>query len=298
VSNSSVLSQLPTLRARNRQLIFVRRDAANLRAMCVKMRLTESDLKFVVETVATRRRDHDHIIDLVRDKEDLLEPMLEDPKLAERLIREQGVFVRVSPYLMFTVLLRRVHRDLEGVSFVFERDARGKRIPVFEASQAVELLGDPTMREYLTEMLCSFVRTNSGLLYWKERGAWRKRKFSDVDMDDMIALCHLVEPSFKPRLYKRIADIALFLTGIYPDHASFFVRRPRSQAARRRTVPDYEREGRRFYSLAAREVEPPWPAFVFEGLAEKFTLAREALNVLNDCYLEPLRAGYFDQPTG
>jgi hypothetical protein len=264
--------------------------------MCAKMRLTESDLKFVVETVATRRRDHDHIIDLVRDKEDLLEPMLEEPKLVERLVREQEVLVRVSPYLMFAVLLRRVRRDLEGQSFVFERDARGKRIPVFEAPQAVQLLGDPAMREYLIEMLCSFARTNTGLLYWKERGAWRKRKFSDVDMDDMIAMCHLVEPPFKPRLYKRIADIALFLTGIYPDHISLFVRRPRSQAARGRTVPDYEREGRRFYALSAQEPEPQWPASVFEVLAEKFTLAREALNTLNDCYLKPLRAGYFDQP--
>jgi hypothetical protein len=135
-----------------------------------------------------------------------------------------------------------------------------------------------------------------GLLCWKEHGVWRKRKFSDMDIDDMIALCHLVEPPFKPRLYKRIADISLFLTGIYPDHTSFFVRRPRSQAARRRTVADYEREGRRFYALAAREVEPPWPASVLEGLAEKFSLAREALNTLNDCYLKPLRAGYFGEP--
>jgi hypothetical protein len=262
------------------------------------MRLTESDLKFIVETVTTRRRDHDHIIGLVRDKEELLEPMLEDPKLAERLISEEEAFVRVSPYLMFAVLLRRVRRDLESQSFMFERDARGKRIPVFEAPQAVQLLGDSAMREYLIEMLCSFVRTNTGLLYWKERGAWHKRKFSDVDMDDMIALCHLVEPAFKPRLYKRIADIALFLTGIYPDHASLFVRRPRSQAARGRAVPDYERQGRCFYTLAAREAEPPWPASVFKDLAEKFILAREALNTLNDYYLKPLRARYFDQPAG
>jgi hypothetical protein len=262
------------------------------------MRLTESDLKFIVETVATRRRDHDHIIGLVHDKEDLLEPMLEDPKLAERLVNEEEVFVRVSPYLMFAVLLRRVRRDLEGRSFMFERDARGKGIPVFEASQGVQLLGDPAIREYLIEMLCSFVRTNTGLLYWRERGAWHKRKFSDMDMDDMIALCHLVEPAFRPRLYKRIADIALFLTGIYPNHASFFVRRSRSQAARARAVPDYEREGRRFYTLAVRETEPPWPASVFKDLAEKFTLAREALNTLNDYYLKPLGARYFDQPSG
>jgi hypothetical protein len=260
------------------------------------MRLTESDLRFVVQTVATLRRDHDHIMGLVRDKDDLLELMLEDPKLAERLLNDQEVFVHASPYLMFAVLLRRIRRDLEGQSFVVERDARGRPIPVFEAPRAAELLGNPSTREYLTELLCSFVRTNTGLLYWKERGAWHKRKISDMDMDDMIALCHLAEPACKPGLYRRIADIALFLTGIYPDHASSRVRRPRTQAARRRTVPDYERDGRRFYALAARKPEPPWSASVFEGLAEQFTLAREALTALSDRYLKPLRARYFGQP--
>ena len=260
------------------------------------MHLTESDLKFVVETVATRRQDHDHIISLVRDKDDLLEPMLEDPKLAERLTNDLEIFIRVSPYLMFSVLLRRVRRDLEGQSFVLERDARGKRIPVFEAAQASELLADPPMREYLTEMLCSFVRTNIAVLYRQEGRGWQKRKFSDMDMEDMMALCQLVESQLKPRLYKRIADIALFLTGIYPDHASAFVRKPRSQDWR--IVPEYEREGRRFYALAARETEPPGPASVFEQLAEKFTLAREALNTLSDHYLKPLRSRYFDQPAG
>ncbi len=260
------------------------------------MRLTESDLRFVVKTVATLRQDHDHIIGLVRDKEDLLELMLEDPKLAERLLSGQDAFVHVSPYLLFAVLLRRIRRDLEGQSFVVDRDARGRPIPVFEARRAVELLKDPSTREYLTEMLCSFVRTNTGMLYWKEHGGWHKRKISDMDMDDMIALCTLAEPAFKPRLYRRIADIALFLTGIYPDHAPLPGGRRRSQASRRRTVPDYEREGRRFYTLAARQPEPPWTASLFEGLAEEFTLAREALTALSDRYLKPLRERYFSQP--
>jgi hypothetical protein len=272
--------------------------AARLRALRASMRLTESDLKFVVQTVATRRQDHEHVLALIRHKDDLLEPMLEDPRLAERLIAEEEVFVRVSPYLMFAVLLRRIRRDLEGESFVVERDARGRRIPVFEAPRAVRFLGDAFTREYLTEVLCSFVRTNTGLLYWKERGAWHKRKFSDVDMDDMIALCHLVEPEFKPRLYKRVADIALFLTGIYPDHTRPAVGRPRRLAAARRATSDYERDGRRFYVLAAREPEPPWPASVFKGLAEGFTLAREALNALSDRYLRPFRERYFDAPAG
>ena len=260
------------------------------------MRLTEADLKFVVETVATKRQDHEHIISLVRDKDDLLEPMLEDPKLAERLLGELEVLIHVSPYLMFSVLLRRVRRDLEGQSFVYERDERGKRIPVFEAARAGELLNDPPMREYLAEMLCSFLRTNIAVLYRQEGRGWQKRKFSDMDMDDMMALCQLVESELKPRFYKRIADIALFLTGIYPDHASFFVRRPRSQDWR--VLPDYEREGRRFYTLAARQTKPPGPASVLEQLAEQFTLARQVLNTLSDRYLKPIRARYFGGPTG
>lgn len=262
------------------------------------MQLSEADLRFVVETVVTKRRDYDTIIELVRDKDDLLEPMLDNPRLVERLMNEQELFVRVSPYLMFSVLLRRVRQDLQNQSFVLEPYSAGKRIPVFDAARTAQLLSDTTLREYLVQMLCSFVKTHTGVIYWKERGTWRKRRFSDIDMDDMIALCQLVEPQFRPRLYKRIADIALFLTGIYPDHTSLFTSRPKSMAAAARTIPDYEREGRRFYALAAQQAEPPWPPSVYEELGEKFTLAREALNTLADRYLKPLRERLFDQPHG
>jgi hypothetical protein len=40
------------------------------------LNLSESDLRFLVESVATSRRDYDYIVNLIRDKEDLLEPML------------------------------------------------------------------------------------------------------------------------------------------------------------------------------------------------------------------------------
>ena len=85
---------------------------------------------------------------------------------------------------------------------------------------------------------------------------------------------------------------------MYPEHNPAAARRPRHRAALLRTVPDYEREGRRFYSLAAQETEPPGPASVFEKLSEKFTLAREALNTLSERYLKPLRERYFQAPAG
>ena len=35
---------------------------------------SESDLRFLVETLATKRRDYDHVVSLIRGKEDLLDP--------------------------------------------------------------------------------------------------------------------------------------------------------------------------------------------------------------------------------
>ncbi len=123
------------------------------------LNLSESDLRFLVESVATSRRDYDHIVNLIRDKEDLLEPMLEDPKLLERLFHDQETFMRISPHLLFSVLLRRVRKELEKEAYVLEPDSKGKRIPVFEAPAVAEMLSHKRTRDYLAEMLSSFART-------------------------------------------------------------------------------------------------------------------------------------------
>ncbi len=264
-----------------------------LRSSSMRMRLTEADLRFLVETVATERRDHDHIIELVRDKEDFLEQMLEDPRLVERLKKQDEALVRVSPYMLFSVLMREVRRVLQQRGYVYEPEARGKSIAIFEAPAVVELLSVPEAQEYLVEMLYSFVKTDSGVVYWKERGAWHRRRFNDSDMDDMIALAGMVDPELKPRYYQRIADIALFLSGIFPEQAVRVVARTRSTVTAHRTLQDYEREGKQFYGLAAREVSGQALRHTLEVLAEKFTLARAALNELSKRLLATTREHYF-----
>ena len=252
------------------------------------LHLTETDLRFVVETVATSRRDYDHIVDLVRGKEDLLEPMLEDPKLTERLFREEEAFVQISPHLLFSVLLRRLRRELDKEAYILDVDTTGKRIPIFEGPAVAEMLSDKRTRDYLAEMLSSFARTNSGIVYWKERGIWHKRRFSDVDMDDMIELARIIDPKMRPALYQRIADIALFLSGIFPDHAAFFATRRKTMFSAKRTLKDYEQTGKRFYSVAALETDQVQWKPVLGTLAEKFTLARLALNSLSERYVKAL----------
>jgi hypothetical protein len=258
--------------------------------------LSESDLRFLVETVATNRRDYDHIVNLVRDKEDLLEPMLADPKLVERLFRDTEAFVRISPHMLFSVLLRRVQMDLEKETYVFEIEPKGKRIPVFEATAVAELLSNKQARDYLVELLASFVRTNSGVIYWKERGAWHKKRFSDIDIDDMVELARIIDPEMRPALYRRIADLTLFLSGIFPDHATLFAAHPTGMISAGRTLKDYEQQGKRFYRAAERETDQDQLRPIFARLAEQFILARRALNTLSDRYLKAYRARYFDFP--
>jgi hypothetical protein len=260
------------------------------------LNLTESDLRFLVETVATRRRDYDHILNLVRDKEDLLEPMLEDPKLSERLLREEEALVRVSPHLLFSVLLRRLRKELGKEAYILEVNTKGKRIPIFESPAVAEMLSDKEVRDYLAAMLSSFSRTNSGIIYWKERGTWHRRRYSDIDMDDMIELARIIDPEIRPGLYKRIADLALFLSGIFPEHAMHFGEPRRTMYSVRRTLKDYEQMGRRFYGVAAKETDQAQWKPVLGTLAEKFTLARLALNSLSARYVKTYRARYFRFP--
>jgi hypothetical protein len=260
------------------------------------LHFNESDLRFLVETVATNRRDYDHIVSLIRGKEDLLEPMLDDPKLTERLFRDQEAVVRVGPSLLFSVLLRQLRRELKKEAYLLDVDTDGKRIPVFEGPAVAAMLSDKQTLDYLAAMLSSFTRTNSGIIYWSERGAWRKRRFSDIDLDDMVELARLIDPEMRPALFQRIADIALYLSGIFPEYSAHFAGPRKTMFSARRTLKDYEQAGQRFYTVAARETDQTHWKPVLGTLAEKFSLARLALNILSDRYVKTLRTQYFRSP--
>jgi len=261
------------------------------------VQLSESDLRFLVETVATKRQDCDRVMDLLRRKDDLLEPMLANPKLFDRLRSQQEAFAQISPYLLFWILLRQVRRELEEKTYVYEVESKGRRLPLFQAPDVVALLSEEVVFRYLVEMLCSFVRTNADVVYWRERGTWHRRKFSDLDSDDMIELARVVDSKLKPVYLKRVADLALFWSGIYPDHAAASSSRPLPAWRQRRTLADYENEGRRFYGLAAKAeaLAPFRPAF--GTLEDQFAIARRALNTLSDRYLKAWRGHFFDVPS-
>lgn len=268
-------------------------------------RLSDADLRFVVETVATRRQDHDRVVELVRDKPDIIDRMLEDENLFRRLTSDDEALVRVSPWLLFTVLLRHAARDLAQERFTIERVGTTERIPVFDSEQVAALLQDVMVRDYLADLLASFVRTESTTVYYRSGRHFRRRTFSDMDIDDMIVLANNVADEFRFPFYRRIGDICLFITGVFPEHVvvGHGTSQPvpvagRSWRRRGRTLADYQMEAERFYRLAAahRVARDTGLDTVMLDLANNFSLARKPLNYITDRYIRLHKARLFGEP--
>ena len=121
------------------------------------LQLTDDDLRFVAETVEGDLRDPDDAPRRLRAREDLLEVLLEDDRLVERLLGDEHALLRVSPRFMFTVLLRRVVRDLRDRPYTLERSA-AETVAVFDAPRVRRFIAEPAMWSYLVHLLTSFVR--------------------------------------------------------------------------------------------------------------------------------------------
>jgi hypothetical protein len=252
---------------------------------------TDEDLRFVAETVGGGRFSPTEAPAVLREREDLLDVMLEDDRLAHRLLDDEQALLRVSPRLVFSVLLRRVVRDLGDRAYTLERTP-AETVAVFDAPRVRRFIAEPAIWGYLASMLTSFVRTEYVTLWLRRGEHYIRRRFSTTSLQDMIDLSGLVGEGDAPPVFRRIADIALFQSGIFPDslrgiRGSGVLSRARAVAP---TLESYEEHGRRFYRLAARPQSGP-EGRVLEALAEEFPTARKSLELLSDRYLRwtPIR---------
>jgi len=259
--------------------------------------LSDHDLRFVAETLWGEQGVTVDAVQQLRAREDLLDVLLEDDRLVRRLLGDEQALVRVSPHLVFSVLLRRVSRDLTARPYTLERTP-AETVAVFDAPQVRRFIAEPAIGNYLVQMLTSFVRTET-VTVWVRRGErYRRRRFSTLDLEDMIELAGLVGEEEAPPIYRRIADIALFTSGIFPDFL-----RPRRGGVpplrRARAIPPtvetYEEHGRRFYRLASKPEQGP-EGRVLATLAEEFPIARKSLEMLSDRYLRWTRLSWFHSP--
>ncbi|MEM2126443.1 MAG: hypothetical protein QXQ53_08620 [Candidatus Methanosuratincola sp.] len=273
-------------------------DAPELKSL----RLSDSDLDFVIREAAPDFGDKEKLKRLIREDDAFRKALLGDEKVFRRLMADEDVFVKVSPALYFEVLLRRTLSELKNASYTIERIGT-EQVPVFDVESVVNLLANEALLEYLVDMLCSFTRIESYTIPIRVRkGVWRKFRFSDIDIDALIQLCQTLDEEHKFSLYKRIGDVCLFILGIFPEYAQFDYQYHSSRGLRlrltaaRRGMQEYEEEGRRFYRLAAehrsaRELEL---SEVFELLDKNFNTAKKPLNFISQCYLRRRKYQLFD----
>jgi len=132
------------------------------------------DLQFMIETLMPKTRDVERAIDLVQADEHFIEAMLDDDRLFQHLMAEEEILLQISPWLFFTVLLRRVRRDLEQEAFTVERRHRQK-VLLFDIDQVIQLLEQEPLWDYLATMLASFTRVQSVTVPVRVRkGIWRR----------------------------------------------------------------------------------------------------------------------------
>jgi len=257
---------------------------------------SENDILFLVETVDPALFDK---IDTIKDDYVIVEAMMEHEscRLFQKimLMNEESITTAISPRFLFEVLLRTARKDLESQAYTVERTSTQK-IPVFDTSEVSSFLSNQAVLKYLTDMLASFTRIESFTFRVRVRkGIWRKIRFNDMDIDSLVRFCRAADEEHRFGLYKRIADLCLFILGMFPEYVTMDYRypssgevRPRLSGRLRRSAEDFEEEGRRFYKLAGehRDATLLDIAGVLQQLYDKFNLAKKPLNYISEHFLQ------------
>jgi hypothetical protein len=248
---------------------------------------------------------------------DALQALLGDPRVFSAVLGTEtgtpGHASSASPFLVFAVIVHRSATELGRMAHVPERTGPRQRVPLFDAPELRDFLGSPARRLFLTELLASFTRVASGRYPVRGRGASRTQRFSELDPVRLAGLLVNVPDSERPGIYRRLGDVALFLTGVFPDYATGHAFGPVDVARLLRSarlarderdaltaapaIDLLEYLGARWYR-AAWEWAPVRTArlSVIADIADRFRQARRVLNHVADGYLFPSANPWLPRP--
>ncbi len=276
----------------------MKRTSVNLN----NLRLSQRDLTFLVNTASPEVRDKARLRQIIRDDVDFRNKYVSDEKVIRAVIEDEEALVKISPKLYFEILLRKAGRDLSAAGYTLEKTLT-MSIPVFDTDDLTALLADDSMVTYLADMLSSFTRIESySVTFRVKKGFWRKIRFNDLDIRSLMGFCEVVDDFYRFGLYKRIADICLFMLGLFPEftvrnyrYPLSGERRPSTGSNPRINPEEYETEGRRFYRLAAehRTARELSMEDVLLALHENFQKAKKPLNFIAEHYLQYKRQMLF-----
>jgi len=248
-----------------------------------------------------------------------LEELLRSPAVYEALFRsDSDPLMSASPFLVFSVLVNQVARDLEHAAFVEEWLGPARTVPVFDVASLREFLAEASHRVFLAELLASYTHVASGSVWQRTARGWRRRRYSELDPVRLAQLLEVVPEAQRASICRRLGDLALFLSGVFPDYAATHPLEPRHVQRIHRLLegtgldapsapPDelarargpqqgvwlLEWLGRRAYRLAIRAAGTP--VGELRDMIHHFGRARRVLNALTRTYLYPSRERWFPQ---
>jgi hypothetical protein len=274
--------------------------------------LTDADLGLLASVAAADAGPAVDASSLRSDPVALLR-LLEHPGAFRAVFGGQGGAALASPFLVFAVSVQRAAAELASAGHVPERTGPRQRVPLFDVPALRDFLAEPARRLFLAELLASFTRVASGRYRARVGGRMRTRRFSELDPVRLAGLLETVPQAERPGVYRRLGDVTLFLTGVFPDYATAHAlgpvnaarllhaaQLPASQRDRLADTPGielWEHLGARWYR-AARDLAPVATArlTVVGEVADRFRQARRVLNHVADQYLFPTGNSWFAQP--
>jgi hypothetical protein len=216
-------------------------------------------------------------------------------KVLDRHARPADV---VSPFLLFSVLIHRTGEDLREASYVNDWIGPRSRMPVFDVAPLQEFVEDPGRASFLATLLSSFATPVSP-----------PAQAGPFDLYGMALWLSQAVPNDRVVLLRRLGDLSLFLTGVFPDHTGAKPLRPVDAERLGKTIgmtademlalceqsllysglDALESLGTRWYEAALAGGDTP-P--VVGDVAARFRSARRVLNHVADRYLYRLDIGW------
>lgn len=220
-----------------------------IRANC-REKFTADDFQFIAETLGRDSGNKVALTDLLSDME-TRDLVLDNEQLFERVV-DRSSLTRISPYLYFYILTRRVFMEnqLDDRNMA---DYVASMLAEFCSNRRAHTISPAHEKEYhyLTDMMVDFVESSSSY-------------------EAFLLRSHL-------------GNYALFMTGIFPD----YLYRKSTYGRKAPGIDYYEQMGSRSYEWASqhrmaikyRLVE------ILANLAQYFRHVRIALNKLTDNYI-------------
>lgn len=242
-------------------------------------------------------------VSVLRREPTLVLDLLNRPAVADAVLTARhegpGRFSYLSPFLVFAAAVHRTSNALIGTSYVTDRTGPRTRVLVFDGPVLAAFAADPEHRLFLAELLASYARLASGVVWQHSQRGWRRQRWDELDLPRLAALLEALPPDQQPGVWRRIGDGALFLAGVFPEYAERSLglvevaRLQRATGLRLRTADGTVSE--LLEELAGRAYQRVGDS-VPRAIVTSPRSARRVLTLVADRYLFPMAANWLPAP--